>query len=138
MQSRLEQLKESQRAVKALEEELAVAAGAALAAGDDRVASAHFPSRELPFLQRAAREFGRLAPVGVLLLTAGEGEHGAFVLAAGEQAAVDLSAAGRRMAEILGGRGGGSGKMFQGKVAALSRRDEALLELRRMAALGGP
>jgi len=138
VQGKLEQLKEAQRAVKALEEELAAAAGAALAAGDDRVASAHFPPRDAPFLQRVAREFGRLAPGRLLLLTAGESEQGAFLLAAGEQAAVDLPAAGKRVAEILGGRGGGSGKMFQGKAASLSRRDEALAELRRMAALAAP
>jgi alanyl-tRNA synthetase len=129
VQARLDQLKEAQRAVKGLEEELALAAGQALAAGGDPVASAHWEGRGLPFLQRVAREFTRLAPQRVALLTAGAGEEGAFVLCAGEQAAIDVPAAGRRAAEILGGRGGGSGRMFQGKASALSRRAEALASL---------
>ncbi len=32
---------------------------------------------------------------------------------------------GRKVAELLGGRGGGSGRLFQGKAEHLSRRDEA-------------
>jgi len=129
LQARLEQLREAQRAAKALEEELAVAAGQAAAAAPDPVVAAHFPARELPFLQRAARELGRLAPERAALFTAGA-EQGAFVLVAGERAAIDLPAAGRRVAEILDGRGGGSGRIFQGKAARLSRREEALAFLR--------
>ena len=129
VQAKLDQLKDVQRAAKGLEEELALAAGQALAAGGDRIASAHWEGRDLPFLQRAAREFARLAPGRVVLLTSGAGEEGAFVLCAGEQVAVDIPAAGRRVSEILGGRGGGSGRMFQGKASTLSRRTEALASL---------
>ena len=67
-----------------------------------------------------------LAPDRIALLTAGEGDQGAFVLCAGEGAAIDLAAAGRKVAEILVGRGGGSGRIFQGKAAALGHRTEAL------------
>jgi alanyl-tRNA synthetase len=124
--AKLDQLKEAQRAVKSLEEDLAVASAQALAAGPDPVLHAHLPQRDLPFLQRVARELGGLAPDRVALLTAGEGEQGAFLLCAGEHATIDMAAVGRQVAEILGGRGGGSGRMFQGKAAALSRRTEAL------------
>jgi len=123
--TKLDQLKDAQRAVKALEEELAAAAGRALATASERVVSAHWPERDLAFLQRVARELVRLAPERVALLTAGDEAQGAFVLCAGERAAMDLVAAGRGVAEILGGRGGGSGRIFQGK-AALARRAEAL------------
>jgi alanyl-tRNA synthetase len=123
--AKLDQLKDAQRAVKALEEELAAAAGRALATASERVVSAHWPERDLAFLQRVARELVRLAPERVALLTAGDEAQGAFVLCAGERAAMDLVAAGRGVAEILGGRGGGSGRIFQGK-AALARRAEAL------------
>jgi alanyl-tRNA synthetase len=123
--AKLDQLKEAQRAIRSLEEELAMASAQALAAGPARVLTAHWPARDLPFLQRAAREVGRLAPDRVVLLTSGEGEEGAFVVGAGEQAAIDLPAAGRKVAELLGGRGGGSGRLFQGKASALSRREEA-------------
>jgi Ser-tRNA(Ala) deacylase AlaX len=126
VQARLEQLKAAQRAVRGLEEELAVAAGQNLAARRDRVASAHWEGRDLPFLQRVAREYTRLAPDGVAFLTAGSGEAGAFLLCAGERASIDVAAAGRRVAELLGGKGGGSGRIFQGKAAALSQRGEAL------------
>jgi alanyl-tRNA synthetase len=128
--AKLDQLKEAQRAVKALEEELAVAGAQALAAGPDPVLHSHWAERDLPFLQRVAKEVGRLAPDRVALLTAGEGDQGAFVLCAGESAAIDMAAAGRKVAEILGGRGGGSGRIFQGKAAALSKRTEALVWLR--------
>lgn len=124
--AKLDQLKEAQRAVKALEEELAAAAGQALAAASEKVVGAHWPERDLPFLQRVAREFARLAPDRLVLLTAGNEGQGAFVLCAGERATIDLVAVGRGVAEILGGRGGGSGRIFQGKAAALSRRAEAL------------
>jgi alanyl-tRNA synthetase len=123
--AKLEQLREAERAIRALEEELAVASAAALAAGSGPVLVAHWPARDLPFLQRAAREVGRAAPDRVVFLTAGEGEEGAFLLAAGEAADLDVRAAGAKVVEILGGRGGGSGRIFQGKAARLSRREEA-------------
>jgi alanyl-tRNA synthetase len=127
--AKLEQFKEAQRAAKVLEEELAAAAARALAAISENVASAHWAERDLPFLQRVAREFATLAPDRVLLLTAGGEGQGAFLLCAGERASIDLTAAGRQVAEILEGRGGGSGRIFQGKAGALSRRTEALARL---------
>ncbi len=124
--AKLDQLKEAQRAMKALEEELAIESARMLAAGPDRVLHAHWAERDLPFLQRVAREIARLAPDRVALLTAGASEQGAFVLCAGEHATIEMAAAGRKVAECLGGRGGGSGRIFQGKATALSRRAEAL------------
>jgi len=123
--AKLDQLKDAQRTVKALEEELAAAAGRALAMAAEDVVSAHWPERDLAFLQRVARELVRLAPERVALLTAGDEGQGAFVLCVGERATMELATAGRGVAEILGGRGGGSGRIFQGK-APLSRRAEAL------------
>jgi len=123
--AKLDQLKDAQRTVKALEEELAAAAGRALATAAEDVVSAHWPERDLVFLQRVAKELVRLAPERVALLTAGDEGQGAFVLCAGERARLELATAGRGVAEILGGRGGGSGRIFQGK-APLSRRVEAL------------
>ena len=126
IQAKLDQLKEAQRAIRTLEEELAIEAARAMAAGGERVASGHWSARDLPFLQRVARELARLAPDRIALLTAGEGEQGAFVLCAGEGAAIDLAAAGRKVAEILAGRGGGSGRIFQGKATRLTRRADAV------------
>ncbi len=134
VEAKLEQLKHAERAVRQLQEALADVSASALAASDGRVLVAHWPGRDLPFLQRAAKEVGRLAPDRVVFLTTaeGEGEDGAFVLAAGEVAGIDLAAAGRQVAELLGGRGGGSGLMFQGKASRLSRRAAAVEVLERL------
>jgi alanyl-tRNA synthetase len=131
--AKLEQLKDAQRAVRILEEGLAVESARALALGPEPILHAHWPERDLAFLQRVAREVARLAPDRIALLTAGEEGRGAFLLCAGERATIDLAAAGRGIAEILAGRGGGSGRIFQGKAAALSRREEALARLRTLA-----
>jgi len=130
--AKLEQLKDAQRAVRTLEEELAVESARTLALGPDPVLHAHWAQRDLSFLQRVARELVRLAPERIALLTAGDEGQGAFVLCAGERATIDIATAGRTLAEILGGRGGGSGRVFQGKAGALSHRTEALAHLRAL------
>jgi len=129
--AKLDQLKDAQRVSRDLEEELATASAHVLAAASGRVLSAHWPRRDLPFLQRVAREVGRLAPDRVVLLTAGERDAGAFLLGAGERAALDVPAVGTKIAELLGGRGGGSGRIFQGRATRLARRAEAVRLLER-------
>jgi len=131
LEAKLEQLKEAERTVRALREELADAAAVALVARPDGLLAGHWAAHDLPFLQRVAREVGRLAPERAVFLTAGEGDTGAFLLAAGEASALDVAAAGRRAAELLEGRGGGAGRVFQGRAERLSRREEALDTLRR-------
>ena len=123
--ARLDQLRESQKALRALEDDLATASAEGLAARPDQVLVAHWPDRSLPFLQKVARDLDRLAPDRVALLTCGSGEDGAFVVCAGEASEADVREVGGRVAEVLGGRGGGSGRLFQGKASALSRRAEA-------------
>ena len=127
---KLEQLKEMTRALRNTEEELAIALAAGLIAEPSVPLEAHWPHRGLPFLQRVARELQRRAPECLVLLTAGEGEGGSFVVAAGPDAGVEVAEVGTRIAEILEGRGGGAGGIFQGRANALSRRDEALGVLR--------
>lgn len=128
--AKLDQLKTAQRSVRVLEEEQALEAARALAAGAEKVGGAHWDQRDLPFLQRVAREFVRLAPDRLALLTSGAGEEGYFLLCAGEGATLDLAALGREVAGILAGRGGGAGRAFQGKAATLSHRGDALARLR--------
>jgi alanyl-tRNA synthetase len=127
--AKLDQLKEAQRRIRVLEEELAGEAARALAGEGGRVAAAHWADKDAAFLQRVAKEFVRLAPERIALLTAGPGDEGFFVLCAGEQAGIDLAASGKAVAAILNGRGGGAGRVFQGKAAALSRRTEAMSAL---------
>ncbi len=131
-ESRLQQMKDADRMVRDLEAQLATSAADGLAHRSDPVLVAHWPSRDLPFLQQVAREVGVLAPERAVFLTAGEGEEGAFLVAAGPDAEVDVTAAGRAVAEILAGRGGGSGRIFQGRATRLSLRGEASAALRQL------
>lgn len=124
VEARLQQLKDAHREVRDLEEALAVASAEGLASRAESVVVAHWPDRTLPFLQRVAREMSELAPERVVFLTCGAGEEGAFLVGAGGSCAVDVSAIGPRIAEVLGGRGGGSGRVFQGRATALSRRGD--------------
>ena len=125
LSARLAQGKDAERTVRDLKQELAVSAAAALVAGPGHVLAEHWPSRDLTFLQGVAREVARLDPERVVLLTCGEEKDGAFVIGAGELGDADLKAVGQRVADLLGGRGGGSKGIFQGKGTRLSRRESA-------------
>ncbi len=132
--AKLEQLRSAERAVRRLEEELAVAVAGGLAAqtaAPGAPLTGHWAGRDLSFLQRVAREAVQAAPERVVLVTSGE-EAGAFVLAAGEGIDLDVQEAGRRVSEPIGGRGGGSGKIFQGKASRMSGRAEAVQALETM------
>lgn len=130
VRTKLEQLKETHRMLRRVEEELATACAERLAATSDPLLVAHWPDRDMAFLQRVAREVDRLAPDRVTFLTGGKGDAGAFVISAGEASSFDVSARGPRVAEILAGRGGGSGRVYQGRATDLSRRDEAVMLLK--------
>ena len=130
VRTKLEQLKDAQRQLRTLDEALAAEAARTLAASPCHLVDAHWPERDAAFLQYTARAFVALAPDRVSLLTAGRAEEGFFLLCAGEQVRVDLSTLGREVASVLGGRGGGSSRIFQGKASKLSRRADALNILR--------
>ena len=132
MSARLARLKDTERTIRDLEKALATSAAAALVVGPGRVLAAHWAERALPFLQSVAREVSRLDPERVVLLTGGAGEDGVFVIGAGERTNTDLRAVGPRVAELFGGRGGGSGGIFQGKVTSLSQREVAADLLRSL------
>ena len=51
-----------------------------------------------------------------------------------EGVGADVQAAGREVAAILEGRGGGSGRLFQGKASRLSAREDALARLTALVA----
>ncbi len=127
---KLDQLKQMKRQLREVEEELAVAVAAELAHRADPVLTAHWPHRGLPFLQMVARAVHARVSDRVVFLTAGEGEEGAFLVSAGAESAADIPTVGAQVAEVLGGRGGGAGRVYQGRATALSRREEvpALLE----------
>jgi alanyl-tRNA synthetase len=127
VEARLEQGRATERRIRTLEEELAAAFAEALSAREGRVVSLHLEGKDAAFLQRVVRRLA--APDKAVLLTASAVEGGFFVLAAGESVSLDVQAAGRQLAELLGGRGGGSGRTFQGKVPSLAARERALARL---------
>jgi alanyl-tRNA synthetase len=125
VESRLRQLKDAHRVIRDLEDGLAVACAEGLVGRTESVTFAHWPDRDLPFLQRVAKEMSRLAPERAVLLTCGAGDEGAFLVGAGERSPVEVAVVGPQVAEVLAGRGGGSGRVFQGRATRLSRRGDA-------------
>ena len=116
-------------AIARAEEELADARAETLSASGGPVADAHFDGRDLAFLQRVGKRFPARPGTGVARLTGGKDGVEAFLRAAGGASAGDVRVLGTAVAEALGGRGGGSGRLFQGK-GNLTSRDEALAVLR--------
>jgi alanyl-tRNA synthetase len=127
VEARLELGRAGEKRMRALEEELATALAETLAARPDRVVSVHLEGKDVGFLQRVAKRLSGSDKVA--LLTASAGEQGFFVLVAGAGVVLDVQGAGREIAEVMGGRGGGSGRAYQGKVASLGAREAALARL---------
>lgn len=130
---KLEQLQGSQRRVRQLEEEAAEARASGLAASPERVVEAHFDGVDGAFLQKLARAVVAAAPAKVVLLTAASGATNLVVLAAGEGCPLDVPALGRQVLAVLEGKGGGSGRLVQGKAGGFARREEAISLLRQAA-----
>ena len=126
---KLGQLHAADRRIRGLEDALATASAGALAAGAARVVTAHFEDEDVAFLQRVGRLLAAAAPAKVALLTASQGAQSFFAVVAGEAVTLDVQAAGREVAGILSGRGGGSGRIFQGKAVSLAARDDAVARL---------
>lgn len=129
--ARVEQQRGLERRIRQLEEELAELAAAGLAGRPGDLVDQHFEGKDIAFLQRTARLFAAQAPARAALLTATrDGQH-AFVLIAGDACGMDVAARGRDLAALLEARGGGSGKLFQGKAGSLDGRAQALERLRQ-------
>jgi alanyl-tRNA synthetase len=127
---RLDQLAEAQKALRRAEEALAEAAADALLRSAGRVAGAHYDRRDMAFVQTVARRFSERAGARAALLTATKGGQHVFALGTGEGFG-DAQTLGREIAELLGGKGGGSGRVFQGKAADLAGVENALARLAR-------
>ena len=117
------------RECRQLQTELARAEAERLAASDEAVVAGHWDDRDLPFLQEIGKALVALTPDRVALLTAETGSAGAFLLVASETSGLDLGAAGPEICAILDGRGGGRAPFFQGKAAAIDRREQAAARL---------
>jgi alanyl-tRNA synthetase len=132
VEAKLCQLADAHRDLRASEEALADAKAEALAASGASVSEVHFEGRDLAFLSQVGKRFAALPASGVAFLTGVRDGVEVFLLAAGGSSEADVRALGQSVASALGGRGGGSGKLFQGK-GSLARRADALEVLRRPA-----
>ncbi|MBI5529231.1 MAG: alanyl-tRNA editing protein [Deltaproteobacteria bacterium] len=118
----LDDSKAAAKTVRALRVELAGHLGAALASGKNG-AALHRPDADLEFVRAIASAAAASRPGVVFLVTGGaDSGEGVFALAGPEAMVKDL---GPRVAEALGGRGGGSRGVFQGKASKIEKRGEA-------------
>ncbi len=127
-QAKLDQLESARKALRRADEAFAEAAVEALLSGEGRVARAHWEGRDMAFVQAVARRFTERAGARAVLLTATAGGQHVFALGAGEGFG-DAQALGREVAALLGGKGGGSGRVFQGKAADLGGVESAVARL---------
>jgi alanyl-tRNA synthetase len=125
LEAKLEQMRGLDRRIRSLEDELAQALVEKLACGPGRFVDHHFEGKDAAFLQRTARQLAVSAPHKTAFFTAGQGAQSLFLLSSGEASAADTAALGREVAALLGGKGGGSGRVFQGKAPSLEARAQA-------------
>ena len=133
VEERLGRLRDAEKILKGKEEEEAREIAAALAREEAAVVSRTFPGRPAAFLNHLSKDFLSAAPSKTGLFAATSGGQAFFLLAAGSEARLDVQAAGREIAALLGGKGGGSGRLFQGKAGSLDALPAALDRLRALA-----
>jgi len=127
--ARLEQHRDLEKRIRLLEDDLAEGLAAALALRPEAVVECHCEGREAAFLQRAARLLVARAPEKTVFLTATREGQNFFLLASGDASPLDTAALGKDIAALLSARGGGSGRLFQGKTGSLEARPQAVARL---------
>jgi Ser-tRNA(Ala) deacylase AlaX len=128
---RLEREKELARSARRLSEELAEVTAKSLCAGESGVIDAHWPDRDMAFIRKVGRTITEIAPERRGLLTVDDSDGAQFLVVAGAASGMQLDTIGPRIAEMLEGRGGGRGEIFQGKAGSLANRGAVLDLLRR-------
>ena len=131
VEAKLEQLRAAERRNRTLEQTLAASMAGGLSARPGPLVADHAEGQDAGFLSRVARQAVAADPGKVVFLTATQEQQSFFVLAVGAEVPIDANAVGKEIARVLGGRGGGSGGLFQGKAASLTAREAALAELHR-------
>jgi alanyl-tRNA synthetase len=125
VEQRLTHEKELDRALRQAEDELAVAYAKLMLPQTGILLSQHFENKDAGFLQKFVRTLLESDDSRLVFATAEKGGSAFFSLAAGSSCQADLPALGRQAAAILGGKGGGSGKQFQGKFMDVKKVGEA-------------
>jgi alanyl-tRNA synthetase len=123
---KLEQLAAERRQRRLLEERLVPKVVEDLLEGEESWVERHLDGVEAGLIRRVAEQFSRSAGERVAFLTCVADDRALFTLVQGEDGVLDLRETGARVCEILGGRGGGSSRLFQGKARSLARRSEVL------------
>ncbi len=129
--ARSDQLKDALKTVRKLQGDLVAVRARELAAQEDPVASLHLAGWDAAGGRAVAQAFVPLGGSRLALVTVDGSDGAFFAVAAGRGFEGDVAALGAAVAEALGGRGGGSGRLFQGKAASLSARDQAVSVLRQ-------
>jgi len=118
-----EESKKISRELKTAQMELAGRIGESLKP-ENGIAFHHTPTADMEYLRQIADSVMNAHPGALVLVTGGD-EKGAgiFLLAGGEE---EVKSAGTGVTEILGGRGGGSHGIFQGKALKMENRPDAI------------
>lgn len=129
-EARLAALKASSQEVRHLAGKLAEAHVHLLASSTESLVEVHFDGADGGFLANVGRLLAARADAKVGLLTASTADSHFFLVLVGDQSGVSLAEVAPVVAELLDGRGGGSGSTYQGKAGSLEHRREAVEALR--------
>jgi alanyl-tRNA synthetase len=125
VEQRLAHEKELERSLRRADEELAVLYAQSLAAENGPLLTRHFDGKDAAFLQKVVRPLLGVGAARLVFLTAEKDGAAFFSLASGGACEADVPRLGREVAAILDGKGGGSGRQFQGKFVDIGRLGEA-------------
>jgi len=117
--------KELERSLRSADEELAALYAKTFTAENKTFLTHHFENKDATFLQKVVRQLLDAASDRLVFLTAEKDGGAFFSLAAGNTCGADVPRLGREVAAILNGKGGGSGRQFQGKFTDLGKLAEA-------------
>ena len=125
-ETKLLRLKEAEHRIKQLNTDLAKETALRLEASQGVVIEAHIKGADAAFLQSVARQMTSHGTQRSGFLTSTHDSGTFFVIYRSVNSDIDLVTIGGQLATLLGGRGGGSADIFQGKAGSLERRKEAI------------
>ncbi len=93
---------------------------------------AHWPDRDMGFLSNIARNLAKDSQACAALLTAGAEHAGVYIIVVPEDFQDRALSLVDEITTIIGGRGGGRNRLFQGKATLLQHRNEAITHFESM------
>ncbi len=125
VEARLNKEKLATRTARRLLDDLVKAEVRALMRTTETVVTAYWPDRDMGFLSTVARQLANVSTTCAALLTAGPENDGVFFIIVPQEAASTAHSFIHEVTTIIGGRGGGKDRFFQGKATALQQRSKA-------------